>query len=335
MRAVGEPSSTEDGRGIGDHAAGGENTPGDGLAELRQIPVERITTPRRPARRFLGDIAALAESMQDFGLQQPISVRADGDRFILTSGMRRLAAARLLHWQTIPGFVRNVSADQAYVLDLIENLQRQDLSPEEEADALGELIRTRGWTLQQVAGTVKRSLAYVSKRVRLFEDALLRDAVVDRGMPVSTAEELLAAPPEERARLIEQALVERWDQGRARDALRTVDDEALEREAEQDPGEDVPRQPASEAPQAAGAAAAVQPTARPRGFTRAIRSFHRLISELQSKDLTPSDRAALRALFRDLIYLARASATPGKTVFPPLPTVTSGSRGSKRRRHRP
>src|SRR5206468_2340745 len=138
------------------------------------------------------------------------------------------------------------STDQAYVLDLIENLQRQDLSPEEEADALGELIRTRGWTLQQVAGTIKRSLAYVSKRVRLFEDALLRDAVVDRGMPVSTAE------------------------------------------------------------------------------------------ELQAKDLTASDRAALRALFRDLVFLARASTTPRKTVFPPLPAApaSSGARVPRQRRHR-
>src|SRR3981081_844946 len=104
--------------------------------------------------------------MHDFGLQQPLSVCAAVDRFILTSGMRRVAAARMLRWETIPGFVRNVSADQAYVLDLIENLQRQDLSAEEEADALGELIRARAWTLQQVADTIKRSLAYVSKRVR-------------------------------------------------------------------------------------------------------------------------------------------------------------------------
>jgi ParB family chromosome partitioning protein len=333
MRAVGEPSSTEDGRGTEDHGAGGDDTPGDsgsdGLAELREIPVERITTPRRPARKFLGDIAALAESMQDFGLQQPISVRADGDRFILTSGLRRLAAARLLHWQTIPGFVRNVSADHAYVLDLIENLQRQDLSPEEEADALGELIRTRGWTLQQVAGTIKRSLGYVSKRVRLFEDALLRDAVVDGGMPVSTAEELLAAPPEERARFIEQALAERWDQVRAREALRGPDATGSESQAEQDPAESVPGPPvpgpsASSAPE-------VPPTARPRGFTRAIRSFHRLINELQAKDLTPSDRAALRALFRDLVYLARASSTPGERVFPPLPGASARSLSKRRR----
>src|SRR5258708_36041766 len=115
--------------------------------------------------------------MRDFGLLTPISGRGEGDRFVLASGLRRLTAALLLRWQTIPSFVRNVSADDAYVLDLIENLQRQDLSPEEEADALAELIRTRGWTLQQVANTIKRSLGYVSKRVRLFADAALRDAL--------------------------------------------------------------------------------------------------------------------------------------------------------------
>src|SRR5262249_15039981 len=141
-------------------------------ATLKQIPVDRIDVPGRPARRLLGDIAALAESMHDYGLQQPISVRAVGERFALTSGMRRLAAANMLHWTTISAFVRSVNADDAYLLDLIENLQREDLSPEEEADAFGELIRTRGWTVQQVADSVKRSVGYVSKRVRVFDDPL-------------------------------------------------------------------------------------------------------------------------------------------------------------------
>jgi ParB-like chromosome segregation protein Spo0J len=235
-----------------------------------------------------------------------------------------VAAARMLHWETIPGFVRNVSADQAYVLDLIENLQRQDLSAEEEADALGELIRARGWTLQQVANTIKRSVGYVSKRNRLFEDALLRDAVAHRGMPVSTAEELLAAAPEQRGRLIEQALAERWDQVRARDALRTDESPRFDNVAPQ--SSDVvaqtldarhrtqhksttDRDPVGDA----------RTSIRPRGFTRAIREFHRLIGELEADDLTPSDRAALRSLFRDLLFLARASAAPAARVFPPLP----------------
>jgi ParB/RepB/Spo0J family partition protein len=167
---------------------------------LRHISVDRIDVPPRPARRFLGDIAALAESMQDYGLQQPISVRAEKQRFVLTSGLRRLSAARTLHWTTIPAFVRTVSADHAYLLDLIENLQRQDLSPEEEADALGELIRTRGWSVHQVAHSVKRSVGYVSKRVRVFEDPLLREAIASQGLPVSTAEELLASHAESGAR---------------------------------------------------------------------------------------------------------------------------------------
>ena len=305
---------------------GNNNDAAQSAARVRRIQIDRIQTPRSPVRRFLGDIAALAESMQDFGLQQPISVRADGDRFMLTSGLRRLEAARLLGWKTIPAFVRNVSADDAYVVDLIENLQRQDLSPEEEADALRELVRTRGWSLQQVADTIKRSLGYVSKRVRLFEDGLLRQAVTERGMPVSTAEELLASAPEQRQQLIEQALAERWDQVRARDALRWLAPSPSESEfeLEQSAGSalgDEPMEPASRPI----AAASDDGQRRPRGLTRAVREFHRLITQIQPVDLTPSDRAALRSLFRDLVLLARASTTPRAPVFPPLPATTARS----------
>jgi ParB family chromosome partitioning protein len=291
---------------------------------VQQIPLDRIDLPRRPARRFLGDIAALAESMQDYGLQQPISVRADGERFILTSGMRRLAAARMLRWSTIPGFVRSVSADDAYLLDLIENLQREDLSAEEEADAFGELIRTRGWTLQQVADSVKRSVAYISKRVRVFEDQQLRHAIVSQGLPVSTAEELLAAEPEQRSALIQRALDEHWDQVRAREALRaaqqppTAPAEADFVDFDDDEEEDDDER-RLRAERARDHAAYVEPV-RPRGFTRAVREFHRLLLGIRAEDLTQADRAALRALFRDLLLLARAPATPGQRTFPPLPS---------------
>src|SRR5262249_47292816 len=157
-------------------------------------------------RRTLGDIKGLADSMHDYGLQQPIGVREANGKLVLTSGLRRLHAAKLLRWKHILAFVRTVGADEAYLLDLIENLQRKDLSAEEEADALADLVHTRGWTLLQVANAIKRSPAYVSKRVRIFEDPQLRDAVVVRGLSVSTAEELLAAEAEVRGQLIERAL---------------------------------------------------------------------------------------------------------------------------------
>ena len=165
--------------------------------------------------------------MQDYGLQQPISVRGVGKRFVLTSGLRRVEAPRMLRWRTILAFVRSVSSDQAYLLDLIENLQREDLSPEEEADALSELVRTRGWTLQQVAEAIKRSTGYVSRRVRSFEDPRLREAVAGRGLPVSTAEVLLSAEPVARGILIGRALDEGWDQAHARVAVRSVEHQPL------------------------------------------------------------------------------------------------------------
>ena len=302
------------------------SNPAERIAELREIPVELIDLPKSPARRFLGDIAGLAESMQDYGLQQPISVRVEGDRFRLTSGMRRLAAARTLGWRAIAAFVRSLSADDAYVVDLVENLQREDLSPEEEADALSELLRTRGWTLQQVADALKRSVAYVSKRVRVFEDTRLREAVTRQNLPISTAEELLAADPDQRLPLIKRALVERWDQGRAREAVRPPELEfpakiTLARE----PG----------APGALGtgdySAQSIQSegrqlVARPQGFTRAVREFHRLIMSMRAEHLTTADRSALRSLFRDLVMLGRAPTVPRKPVFPELPTTLGSSR---------
>src|ERR1051326_2244333 len=240
------------------------------LAELREIPLDQIDTSRRPVRRFLGDIAALADSMQEYGLQQPISVREVNGRFHLTSGLRRFTAAQLLGWKTIPAFVRNVDADQAYLVDLVENLQREDLSPEEEADALGELIRARGWTLEQVAAGIKRPVGYVSKRVRVFEDPALRAAVTQRGLAVSTAEELLGFEPDQRPAAVEWAVAERWDQTLAREAL-------TRRDAAEQPGladASVNRGAGlstNGVHRSGGTIGADLGGQRPRGFTRAVR----------------------------------------------------------------
>ncbi len=300
--------------------------PAEHIAELREIPLDQIQTPRQPARRFLGDIASLAASMQDYGLQQPISVRQDGDTYILTSGLRRLTAARMLRWPSISAFVRSVGADDAYVIDLVENLQREDLSAEEEADALGELVRTRGWTLDQVAEAVKRSPAYVSKRVRLFEDPALREAVVQRELAVSTAELLLGVPAEHRSPIIERAIAERWDQMRVRDEMQSA--QALLNELNEQRDEP----PAGKAPalRTSRAEPDVSMLAeRPRGLTRTIREFYRLILTIQAERLTSADRSALRTLFRALVMLARAQTTPTAPVFPPLPSA-GGSRNRTR-----
>jgi ParB family chromosome partitioning protein len=291
------------------------------LAELREVPLDQIQLPAQPARRFLGDIASLAASMQEYGLQQPISVRADGDKYILTSGLRRLTAAQLLRWTSIVVFVRSVSADDAYVVDLVENLQREDLSPEEEADALVELVRSRGWTLDQVAEAVKRSPGYISKRVRVFEDPALREAVLQRGLAVSTAELLLGVAAKHRSALIERAIAEQWDQMRVRDELQSAQSPAEVKQSRKLPsGSQQPR------PIQARGADGPQPGSRPPGFTRKIREFYRTILTIRSEDLTSADRSAMRTLFKALVMLARAQTTPTPAVFPPLPKQRASGR---------
>jgi ParB family chromosome partitioning protein len=295
------------------------------LAELREIPLDQIQLPLQPARRVLGDIAGLAASMQEYGLQQPISVRADGDRYILTSGLRRLTAARTLGWTSIAAFVRSVSSDDAYVIDLVENLQREDLSPEEEADALVELVRTRGWTLDQVAEAVKRSPGYISKRVRLFEDPALREAVLQRGLAVSTAELLLGVAANHRSALIERAIAEQWDQIRVRDEL-----QAAQAPADLKQPRKLPTAAAQPQPVLADGSDRPRPGSRPPGFTRKIREFYRTILTIRSEDLTSPDRSAMRALFKALVMLARAQTTPRPTVFPPLPEQRASRRKQTR-----
>ncbi len=116
--------------------------------------------------------------------------------------------------------VRDMTEDQAYILTLVENLQREDLTADEEAEALGVLVRERKWSVRKVAEAIKRDHLYVSRRLRVFEDPVLRQPVLEQRMPVSTAEVLLRVQPEQRAQLVQEAIANGWGQMDVRRALR-------------------------------------------------------------------------------------------------------------------
>jgi ParB family transcriptional regulator, chromosome partitioning protein len=266
--------------------------------EVELIPVATITASQRNPRRRLHGIDELAASLAAHGLLQPVLVRRSDEHFELVAGHRRLAAAVQLGWQNIPCIVRSVDEDQAYVLTIVENLQREDLSSREESDALAILVKERKWSTHQVAAAIQRSQAYVSKRLRVFEDQMLGPAVVAGDLTVSAAEELLTVPERYRYEVAARAIEHEWDVPKIRDFVRN---------GRFDANRSVKRR---------------QP-----GLERRIHDLRFELRDLFGDDLTDLDRRELRLLFKELAVLAQAK--PGaQPVFPELPTV----RAPRRRR---
>jgi ParB family chromosome partitioning protein len=113
-------------------------------AEL--VPISQIVPSRSQPRRYFDndELKALAASIRKHGILQPLLVRPfDNDQFLLVAGERRLRAAKEAGLETIPVVVREMDDQQAYELALLENLQREDLNPIEETDAIVSLLSMR------------------------------------------------------------------------------------------------------------------------------------------------------------------------------------------------
>jgi ParB/RepB/Spo0J family partition protein len=257
---------------------------GDAQSRVIEIPLALVDASAGNPRLRLRDIDELAASIAAYGLLQAVVVRPTDGRYVLVAGHRRLAAVQSLGWTRVPATVREVDDSDAYVLTLVENLQRNDLSPREEAQALEVLIRERSWSTRQVAAAVHRSAAYVSKRLRVFEDPVLAPLVLQQRLSTSAAEELLVLEPRRRRELAQQAVQEAWDHPQVRTAVRAC-------------FEPKRRQPL-------------------RGLARKLRDGLQGIFPAQ---LSESERRELRLLFQDLAVIARAPSDRVEPVFPRLP----------------
>jgi ParB family chromosome partitioning protein len=140
--------------------------------ELREIELDLIAPGRHQPRRHFDEpaLAALADSIRAQGVVQPIVVRGVGHgRYEIVAGERRWRAARIAGLKTIPAVVRQLPDRGAMAVALVENIQRADLNPLEEAEALRRLIDECGLTHEQTAEAVGRSRAAVSNLLRLLE----------------------------------------------------------------------------------------------------------------------------------------------------------------------
>ena len=166
---------------------------------FHQLPISSIRpNPFQPRREFKeADLAQLEASLRSTGLLQPISVRPVGDHYELIAGERRLRAASRAGWTEIPAIVKDFDDRALLTLALVENLQRADLNPVEEAEGYSRLISEFHLTQQDVATAVGKDRSTVANSLRLLNlPALIRRLLQDGQLTVGHARALLAVPTE-------------------------------------------------------------------------------------------------------------------------------------------
>ncbi len=206
---------------------------------VRVIPVGRIeSNPQQPRMVFDADaLEELAGSIREHGVLQPILVRPLGDnRYQLVAGERRWRASKAAGLTSIPALVEELDDDTAMEISIIENLQREDLSPLEEAAMYDRMIRDHGYSIRKLADKLGKDKGYLENRLRLADaPEEIRELVSLRKDTLSHAYELLKVPDERKRRRLaarvasgELSLVKLREKIEGRPTRRRADIEAVE-----------------------------------------------------------------------------------------------------------
>lgn len=168
-------------------------SPAERLAGFAAIPVKEIEPSPNNVRKTLDELPALALSIRETGLIQPLVVQrlenpADQTKpYRIIAGHRRFAAIRLIHWETVPCIIRKpMKADDELLTMLVENGQRADLDPIEEARAILKLKTTLGLSEAEVARRIGRSTSHVASRTMLLSLSVEEQEEVRAGVTTLT-----------------------------------------------------------------------------------------------------------------------------------------------------
>ncbi|WP_411852631.1 ParB/RepB/Spo0J family partition protein [Stenotrophomonas sp. LGBM10] len=213
---------------------------------LRKLPVGQLQPGKYQPRRDMDEtkLGELADSIRSQGVIQPILVRQLGaDSFEIVAGERRWRASQLAGLDEVPVVVRELEDRTVIAMALIENIQREDLNPLEEAEALQRLITEFALTHAEAAQAVGRSRAAVSNLLRLLELPIaIRLLLETRRLEMGHARALLTLAPELASKLAQEAADEGW-------SVREVEHRAQQFAAGKVPGA-LRKKPAASAPQA-------------------------------------------------------------------------------------
>ena len=164
------------------------------------LPLSKIIPNKDQPRKLFKpeELAELSDSISQNGVLQPLLVRKKGMNYEIVAGERRYQAAKLAGLKEVPVIIKDISDDEVFKLALIENLQRSDLSPLEEARGYRQLIKERNLTQEQVSKLLSKSRSAVTNTLRLLDLPKEVQEFVEQGLiTAGHARAILSVPSEE------------------------------------------------------------------------------------------------------------------------------------------
>jgi ParB family chromosome partitioning protein len=176
-----------------DEAIGGND-------EINEIPLDKIKpNPLQPRNEFkMEKLEELADTIREYGIIQPIIVQKEKDDYILVAGERRFRAAKIAGLKTIPAIIKEYEKRQLMEITLVENLQREDLNPIEEAKAYKRLVEEFALSQEEIGKKLGRSRSAITNSIRLLSLCdEVKNLLIEGGLTVGQARPLLALEKEE------------------------------------------------------------------------------------------------------------------------------------------
>ena len=192
------------GMGI-DALLGGENKTTVSASDVKSIALDLIDpNPNQPRKSFNDEsLEEMAESIRSQGVIQPVILEPAAGRYTLVAGERRFRAARLAELHEVPAIIRQFNDEEKLEIALIENVQREDLNPIEEAEAYSLLMEKKGLSQADVAAKVGKQRSTVANSVRLLKlPKEMKDVLARGGISSGHARALLSVENPERRRVI-------------------------------------------------------------------------------------------------------------------------------------
>ena len=195
-----------------EYETGGSATSASNSAAETKLPIEDIVPkPNQPRIHFNEtELRELSESIQEHGVLQPLLVRKHGNGYEIIAGERRYQASKLAGLEELPVIIKDVNDEEMLALALIENLQRSDLNPVEEAKGYRQLIDASGMTQEALSRAVSKSRSAITNSLRLLDlPDVVQQMIFEGKLTAGHARAILAVPYEDaRIRLAEKVVAE-------------------------------------------------------------------------------------------------------------------------------